>query len=1770
MTQLFRRDISFRHVLLLGATFVVSVLSCGREITGPSGAGRMAHGLSFLAQFPGPLASVETGAGSVVAFDRVRVLFLRSDGSAALDRILTFPSDSSQLALQLSVPISRDAPAAGEPLALLLRYLNPAGDTVFAGGPVSVTAVPNRSDAPPPQPVDVPLAYVGPGAEAAAVVMSPDTLTVVAGDTFTFTAEARDAQAAALPDAPLVWTSLDPARAVLDDIGAGTGRTLPSRGSARLRVSLITGAAADTATLIVLPRPDSLSVREGAGQSTPVGTQLPLPVRVRLVATDNLGIADCAIAVIASNGGTVSDTLPITDVNGEVSVLWTLGPTAGPQTLTLTGAGVAARTVTATALAAVNTAVRLAIVSDNAPNQSAGTPVTSPVVAHALDAQGVLDTTFVGSVSVEAVQQPVDGVLLGTLSATAVRGIATLGAWTTNRVGDYRVRVVASGLSPDTSIVFRFGAGAPYTLVLQSGGAQTAFVNDTVPAPIVVQVLDSLGNRVSGTAVTFIVRSGGGTLGTPTAITDTLGVARLTGWVLGPTPGLNELEATAGTAGPLVVAATGELPPPAVQLSVFGSNVVGVDRAGTLTVRLLQAAPAGGVTVSVISDQPQFLTIAAPGTVSFVEGQTLGSIAVSGIALGTATVRGTAPGYTPDTLAVPVSLNLITAPSTLNVPLALTASWPLSLSSPAPAGGVTLALVSDNPGIAQPVADSVFIPAGAQSANVAVEGLALGTVTLRATNPNYALDETVATVSAGLDITANTYAINESFGLPATIRLVSGGSPVAAPPGGVTIALSTGDSTCAAVPPTATIAQGLTSVTVDVVYGGSAVTPCSTPLRAVGPQSFTSDSATVNVAVQPNTGLPAQEFVGSGLQRAESGTLTASNHGGTTVRITSADSSRLLIAPNASTVGTGSLDLPIGIGLTSYSFVVQAVDGLVGDTVYVRSAAPGFLTDSVAVIIYQPVYELVGVNTSATTLTVDDAFTVRIGTANSPGSPSMWTIDARRAGADSLRPVVRLDSTGIVQLVRTAGVSDSTELVIAPGVSQTPTTVAAGGVAVRYVGQGTDSVRVLLPGFRALSGATRGVTVTQPSISSLSAFSIGAGLQNSGIVSLSQAAIDSVFITMTYDRPGVALLSPSDAVVGSDTLVLVIPPGAINTSFWVQALEGATADTLTLSASAPGFTARTAQVRVYQPIIEIVGLNATGTTLTADDAFYARIGSPNSPTGTFLNTVDAIRAGAQPLAVTFFSDSAGIGTLVRSDTVAESLTLTIPAGASNTPTTVASGGVAFRYLAEGVTTVRVEAPPMRLLATAAGRAVTVSQPSINALIATSIGKGLQRSASVTLSQTPTDTVRVQLRLDTTGVVLLAPNDSTVGADSLELVFPPGVVGLTYWVQALEDVPDDTLTLSATATGWTGRTAAIRVWDPIIQVSNLAASMPSLNANDEFIVRLGTPTSPTSATLNTVDPVRAGADTVTVRVASSVGTVGQLVTSTVTSDSVDLRIAPRASTTPVTVAGGGIAFDPLTTGTTDVTATAPGFRNTTSATVTVTVIPPAITLSTGNATVGAGLQVANSGSFNTAGHNGRALVIRSSNPAVLRVAPNTTTPATDSIVITMAAGQTSFTYYIVGVEGTTGTVTVTASADGFLDANVSRTVVQPAITLSTNLAATGTAGVTADDPFTASIGIPNAGLTALSQAQLPRAGLTVAVTVASSDSTVGTLVTLADSSGAASVTVNVLTGTTATATSVATGGVAFRFLGAGTTTVSATAPGFIQLSGGQRIVTVASP
>ncbi len=142
------------------------------------------------------------------------------------------------------------------------------------------------------------------------------------------------------------------------------------------------------------------------------------------------------------------------------------------------------------------------------------------------------------------------------------------------------------------------------------------------------------------------------------------------------------------------------------------------------------------------------------------------------------------------------------------------------------------------------------------------------------------------------------------------------------------------------------------------------------------------------------------------------------------------------------------------------------------------------------------------------------------------------------------------------------------------------------------------------------------------------------------------------------------------------------------------------------------------------------------------------------------------------------------------------------------------------------------------------------------------------------------------------------------------------------------------------------------------------------------------------------------------------------------------------------------------------------------------------------------------------HGGVTVRIESSDPAVALVSPDATTPGTAFIEVPVADGSYWFFYYIQGVEGATpGSVTLTASAPGFIDGTGTVNVVQPALLIYRLVTSIDT--LDPDDPFQIGVGIPTAGNTSLSQWQAVRAGgSALTATITNSADTVGRLVTTA--------------------------------------------------------------
>ncbi|MEQ1857125.1 MAG: hypothetical protein ABL963_11665, partial [Longimicrobiales bacterium] len=1109
----------------------------------------------------------------------------------------------------------------------------------------------------------------------------------------------------------------------------------------------------------------------------------------------------------------------------------------------------------------------------------------------------------------------------------------------------------------------------------------------------------------------------------------------------------------------------------------------------------------------------------------------------AGVHLVTATVTDSHAGVGADTVRVTIAL--YTMPATLNVPFGGTASLPITLSQAAPTGGITLSVVSSAPTITNPTAPTVFIPAGALSANVTLTGVLPGVANITVANAQFGSAVVIATVRAELDILVGSVSFASPFSNAITLQLESQGIATAAPVGGLPITLTAVDPGCVAVSSPVTILAGQTTRTTTLTWGGTTAPTCQTYVHATAP-NIVSDSVLVSVTPQPTITVGART-VGAGLQENTSFSLGVSNHGGATVTLTSSDASRLLVSPDVSTAGAPSITVNVPNGTGSVSFYVQGVEGSTG-TANVTVAATSFTQGSATMTVVQPGVILASLTTSTTTLSPDNHFYAYV------GYPSGTSVNAQnvRAGGPPVVVTFAVDSVNVGLLKAGVIQDDTVTATIVPGVYYTPTSIAAGGVGFDPVGVGIATVTARASGFVAQPIATQQVTVTAPT-SSIGARTIGAGLQESTSFGLGASNHGGITVTLTSADSSRVLLSPNVSTPGTGSLSIVVPNGSTSVGFYVQGIEGTTGTSL-VTVNAPGFTSSSATMTVVQPGIILASLTTNTTSLSPDNHFYAYVGYPS---GTSVNAQN-IRAGGTPITVTFAVDSVNVGLLKAGVIQDDTVTAVIVPGLYYTPTSVATGGVAFDPIGPGTATVTATSPGL-ISQPIATQQVTVTAPT-SSIGARTIGAGLQESTSFSLGASGHGGITVTLTSADSSRVLLSPNVSTPGTGSLSVVVPNGTTSVGFYVQGVEGTTGTSL-VTVNAPGFTSSSATMTVVQPGIILASLATSTTTLSPENHFYAYVGYP----SGTSVNAQNVRAGGPPVTVTFAVDNLGIGALKAGAIIQDdTVTAVIPPGLYYTPSSVATGGVAFDPIGVGTATVTARAPGFVAQPIATQQVTVSVPGI--SVGARTVGAGLQESTSFGLGAPNHGGVLVTLTSSDSTILVLAPNASTPGTRSITFNVANGSTGVVFYVQGVEGATGSATVTVSAAGFLDGSAAMNVVQPGVIL-VSLGTSYAAGA-ADQHFYAYVGYPS-GSSVSAQNVRPGPGLTVTAT---SSNIAAAQIATSTGSGA-SRTAFIPAGLYYTPSSFASGGFALDPVAVGQTTVGVSAPGYVVQPSGTVVVTI---
>ena len=276
-----------------------------------------------------------------------------------------------------------------------------------------------------------------------------------------------------------------------------------------------------------------------------------LSFSVRINDASGIPIEGTPIVFAPSPGsGTVLPTTLTTGATGQVMVTWTLGETAGRQSVRVS-AGEKSIVVEASATPGAPEAV--VAFSGDTQTGVVGAQLDAPVVAQVQDRFGN------GVPGVLVIFEPVTGSVSATQVTSDEAGNAPTGWTLGERVGPQELGATADA----DSVTFSATAepGPPSSVTIVSGDGQVGQVGVALPEPTVLDVRDEFSNAATGVNVTF---SADGSVDPASPTVDAEGRVTVT-WTLGTVSGAQALMATAGAASVDVHAVATPGPPSLVE-----------------------------------------------------------------------------------------------------------------------------------------------------------------------------------------------------------------------------------------------------------------------------------------------------------------------------------------------------------------------------------------------------------------------------------------------------------------------------------------------------------------------------------------------------------------------------------------------------------------------------------------------------------------------------------------------------------------------------------------------------------------------------------------------------------------------------------------------------------------------------------------------------------------------------------------------------------------------------------------------------------------------------------------------------------------------------------------------------------------------------------------------------------------------------------------------------------------------------------------------------
>jgi hypothetical protein len=1186
--------------------------------------------------------------------------------------------------------------------------------------------------------------------------------------------------------------------------------------------------------------------------------------------------------------------------------------------------------------------------------------------------------------------------------------------------------------------------------------------------------------------------------------------------VSGLTTGVVQISATATGFAPDTVSASVTL---TLSFSPATFSVVD-DTTRDITLHLSAPAPPGGLTLNTSTDNTNIATV--PQTVTVPAGFLSIGVPVTGVAVGSTTVRASGTGIGEATATVNV-----TAPPNLSISNEslgrdLQSQRTVSLGAPAPIAGVQITLTSSDPerlllstsATTVGTASIVLTVAANQSSSPAYFVQALqdnGAPTYTATATGYGADTATVTLGpSGFTIdfpgnfSINTGAANRTIQIvPATLHPTS----LAWQANGM---LRAGANASVAVTSSNTATGTITTSPLAFTGGTASRTTEFDPVGegtatiTVEPVTGFSTSTTFRqiVATVSAPAITLGDFtIGQNLQVTANASLgQAAPAGGVVVTITSL-SAQLLLSTNPAAEGTASIQATVNAGLSAVpTFYIQALGAV--DTGQIRTTASGYATDTSTVTMV-PSGFIVDFPGNFST----DAFALNrsIGIASARLTPGTlaWAQNQPVRGGFS----VDVDVTSSQPAVGTITVSP---LEFANGDGSQTTAFDPIGDGVTTIAVGTPTGFSTPSTFRTISA-----TVTASNILMGDA-TVGRDLQQTLTVNLESTPPSPVDIVLTVNDPPHATLSLDPLVAGTGSITLT---NVGNTSARTIYVQGRSLGTTTVTAEAIGFADDTSTIAVHPSgfIVDFPG-NFTTDTFAANRSIGV---APARLNPTTLNWAQnqPVRGGLT-VSVDVTSSDTNVGPITSSP---------LSFGPN-----IGSRTTAFDPRASGTTELAVSVPPgFDAPTTFRSIVATVTAPNINASDVT-VGRDLQSALSISLDTAPPSPVTVTVRSNAIGLATVSSSPMQDGGETVTFSNVTSTNVGTVYVQG-RAIGSTALTIQAP--GYNDRLPVVTV-DP----SGFIVDFPGDFTTNTFAANRSIGIAPARLNPTTLNwaqnqPLRGGLS-VTVSLTNSTPAVGVLTASSLTF---------TAGLTSLTT-----AFDPLAQGETTIAVTAPaGFSTPTNfREITATVTAPAITFS--DVTVGEDLQVQ------------RTISLQDAPPSPVTVtvtvlAPQTATLTSDATIAGVQtlefANVTTTNVGTVWVQGRQlGTTTINAMATGY-NSETASVEVRPS-------------GFIIDFPgdFAITVGAADR-LIQIAPAMLDpvtlnwqanqslRGGLSVDVTVQSSNPAIGT------------ITVSPLS----FALGAASRQTAFHAVGAGTSTISVVTPaGFEVPSNFRQIMATVNP